>query len=158
MRLKLFIPIVLLSLIPCIAQTPAPPLLPNPTLTPGDIIPGVTAAQVSKPGYAGSVRDVPESEKEAVYKEYQIGAHPAGAYEIDHLISLELGGSNSIKNLWPESYTTQPWNAHVKDKLENRLHKLVATGKLSLATAQHDISTNWIQAYTKYFGGPPTGK
>ena len=22
--------------------------------------------------------------------------------EVDHLISLELGGSNSIKNLWPD--------------------------------------------------------
>jgi 5-methylcytosine-specific restriction endonuclease McrA len=29
--------------------------------------------------------------------------HPPGAYEIDHLISISLGGSNDIKNLWPQT-------------------------------------------------------
>ena len=70
---------------------------------------------------------------------------------MDHLISLELGGSNSIKNLWPQSYETQPWNAHVKDALENELHDEVCSGRLDLATAQHDIATDWIAAYKKYF-------
>jgi hypothetical protein len=39
----------------------------------------------------------------------------------------------------------------VKDALEDRLHELVCENKLSLATAQHDISSNWILAYRKYF-------
>ena len=77
--------------------------------------------------------------------------HKPGDYEVDHLISLELGGSNSIKNLWPQSYLTQPWNAHVKDALENELHDEVCSGKVDLATAQHDIATDWIAAYKKYF-------
>jgi hypothetical protein len=67
------------------------------------------------------------------------------------LISLELGGSNSIKNLWPQSYRTKPWNARVKDRLENRLHELVCSGQLDLATAQRDIATDWISTYKKYF-------
>ncbi len=54
-------------------------------------------------------------------------------------------------NLWPQSYQTQPWNAHVKDALENELHRLVCSGQLDLKTAQHDISTDWIAAYKKYF-------
>ena len=70
---------------------------------------------------------------------------------MDHLISLELGGSNSIRNLWPESRRTQPWNAWVKDALENKLHRMVCTGQLDLKVAQHDIATNWIAAYKKYF-------
>ena len=49
---------------------------------------------------------------------------------VTRLISLELGGSNSIRNLWPESYRTEPWNARTKDTLENRLHELVCSGKL----------------------------
>jgi hypothetical protein len=28
---------------------------------------------------------------------------PRGAYEVDHLIPLELGGDNVIANLWPEA-------------------------------------------------------
>jgi hypothetical protein len=41
---------------------------------------------------------------------------------VDHLIPLELGGSNDIANLWPQSYVTV-WNAHMKDRLENRLNR-----------------------------------
>ena len=61
------------------------------------------------------------------------------------------GGSNAVKNLWPQSFQTQPWNAHVKDQLENRLHRLVCVEKVDLNTAQHDIATDWIAAYRKYF-------
>jgi hypothetical protein len=28
---------------------------------------------------------------------------PRGAFEVDHLIPLELGGDNLIANLWPEA-------------------------------------------------------
>ncbi len=127
------------------------PLLPDPRLTPGATL-DVTVRDISVPGYTRKVRDVPVEVKRQVYDEYGIAHHPPGQYEVDHLISLELGGSNSIKNLWPQSYVTHPWNAHVKDDLENRLHDLVVSGQVPLATAQHDISTNWIAAYKKYMG------
>ena len=74
---------------------------------------------------------------------------------MDHLIPLSLGGSNSIPNLWPQSYHTTPWNAHVKDVLEVRLHNLVCNGKVDLQTAQHEIATNWIKAYQKYIAESP---
>jgi hypothetical protein len=56
-----------------------------------------------------------------------------------------------IHNLWPEPYSSSPWNAHVKDALEEHLHQMVCAGKLDLSTAQRDIATDWIAAYKKYF-------
>jgi hypothetical protein len=121
---------------------------PDPHLTPGAVLP-VTAADLV-PGYAGRVRNVPASEKRMVYEEYGITSHHAGEYEIDHLISLELGGSNDITNLWPENYTGT-WNAHLKDRLENELHRRVVTGQMTLHDAQHAIATDWIATYCRVF-------
>ncbi len=125
---------------------------PNPSLTPGDTL-DVTKADICVSGYSSKVRNVTDSVKNQVYQEYGITSHAPGAYEVDHLISLELGGSNSIKNLWPESYSGN-WNAHIKDKLENKLHSLVCAGSLDLKTAQQAISTDWIAAYMQYIGQP----
>jgi len=74
-----------------------------------------------------------------------------GAYEVDHLISLELGGSNDITNLWPEAYAGA-WGARSKDALENRMHRLVCAGQLDLAQAQREIATDWVEAYRRYVG------
>jgi hypothetical protein len=125
---------------------------PDSTLTPGDALP-VTAEQVCKPGYSKSVRYVRGETKDRVFRRY--GIEPQrGKYEIDHLIPLGLGGSNDIKNLWPESHESQPWNADVKDKLERRLHTLVCNGKLGLEEAQQAIASDWIAAFQKYIGLP----
>jgi hypothetical protein len=45
---------------------------------------------------------------------------------------------------------TGPWNAHIKDKLGNKLYDDVCAGQLDLKTAQHDIATDWIAVYKKY--------
>jgi len=76
--------------------------LEDKACTPGDIMnPPVTSDQVCTPGYSSSVRSVSTSEKDQVYAEYGIASHVTGEYEVDHLVSLELGGSNDISNLWP---------------------------------------------------------
>ncbi len=107
------------------------------------------------PGYTKKVRNVPAEMKREVYEEYGITSHGPGDYEVDHLIPLELGGSNSIKNLWPESHRTSPWNAQVKDRLESKLHELVCSGQLDLKTAQQAIASNWIEAYKLYVSPNP---
>ena len=66
-------------------------------------------------------------------------------------IAPELGGSDDIRNFWPQPYSAAVWNSHVKDALEDRLHDLVCSGQLSLRAAQRDISTDWVAAYKKYF-------
>jgi hypothetical protein len=86
-----------------------------------------------------------------VFEEYGVTPPEPDAYEVDYLITPELGGATDIRNLWPEPYQDTVWNAHVKDQLEDRLHRMVCRGDLDLATAQRDISTDWIAAYRKYF-------
>lgn len=118
--------------------------LPDASCTTGAVFANATVAQVCKPGYASSVRDVPQAEKDKVFAEYGVAKHPPGSYEIDHLISLEIGGSNDITNLWPQSYTG-PYNAHMKDQIEDYLHAQVCSGKMALVSAQTSIATNWKQ-------------
>ena len=53
------------------------------------------------------------------------------------------------------SHRTSPWNAQVKDRLEDKLHELVCIGQLDLKTAQKAIASNWIEAYKKYVSPNP---
>ncbi len=113
--------------------------------TPGAIF-AVTEKQICKPGYSKSVRNVPKKTKNQVFAEYGIARHVTGEYEVDHLISLELGGSNDIANLWPEAAMPKP-GFHEKDKVENYLHRQVCKGLMTLKKAQEIISTDWLQVY-----------
>jgi hypothetical protein len=140
------------SPVAAIVQDPGSALIrPDPKLTPGDTL-DVTKTEVCVPGYSKKIRDVPEEVKREVYERYAIKSHEPGDNEVDHLISLSLGGSNSIKNLWPESRRTERWNANVKEQLADRLHKLVCDGKVDLKTAQTDMASDWVKAYMKYVG------
>ncbi len=123
---------------------------PNRRLTPGATRP-VRAEDVCAGEYHNEARFVPVSIQREVFAEYGMASAQAKDYELDYLITPELGGSDDIRNLWPEPYLSTVWNAHVKDALEDRLHELVCEGKIDLPTAQHDIATDWISAYKKYF-------
>lgn len=118
--------------------------LPDPACTPGAVFADVTPAQVCTPGYSQSVRDVTTEERDQVYAEYGIQTHRAGQYEVDHLISLELGGSNDIANLWPEAAVPTP-GFHQKDRFENYLHEQMCNGTISLQDAQRQIAQNWLR-------------
>ena len=128
--------------------------LPDPTLTPGAVQPGMAASNLCPVAHTPTLRNVTQAKKKAVYAEYGMIPHqgecaPAGC-EVDHLISLEIGGSNDIHNLWPEPYGGTRWNAHVKDAYENFLHAQVCAGTITLGDAQKEISTNWIVGYMSH--------
>lgn len=123
---------------------------PDMRLTPGAVVP-VTKNAVCGTEAAKAAPVVPVSLKRKVFEAYGVTPPRPDAYEVDYLITPELGGATDIRNLWPEPYGNTLWNAHVKDQLEDRLHEMVCRGNLDLATAQHDISTDWIAAYRKYF-------
>jgi hypothetical protein len=122
--------------------------LPDSACSPGAIFADATTDQICQPGYSKGVRNVPESEKNQVYAEYGIESHTTGEYEVDHLISLELGGSNDIANLWPEPAEPRP-GFHEKDKVENYMHDQVCSGAMSLHDAQVQIATDWLAVYSQ---------
>ena len=140
------------------------PILPDASLTPGDVT-NVPIQVLCQHGYTKIVRSVPERVKQQVFIRY-FGRVPdkTGNYEVDHLISLELGGSNSISNLWPQTYISVPWNAHAKDKLENYLARRVreelrtntiASAQQLLHHFQLEISENWITCFKNHIGLEP---
>jgi len=124
-------------------------IVPDPSLTPGEAT-LTSKSEVCQANEQTERRRVPESLKQAVFAEYGMKDKPQDAYEVDFLITPELGGSASIRNLWPQPYFSRAWNAHVKDALEERLHTLVCSGNLDLSTAQREIAANWVDAYKKY--------
>lgn len=126
------------------------PILPDPAMTPGAVDPAATVEVVCVPGYSKAARHVTAATKRRVYAAYGINPKRGGPYEVDHLISLALGGSNDPANLWPQSYVTTPWNARRKDALESRLHKMVCSGRVSLREAQEAIAGDWVAAYRVY--------
>jgi hypothetical protein len=130
------------------------PIRPDPQLTPGAVL-TTDPATICVPGYAKTVRHTSGKLKAQVYRAYRIDKN-AGHFEVDHLISLELGGADVAANLWPESYDTMPWNAHLKDRLEHRLNALVCTRKLSLEEAQRAIAEDWIAAYQRFVSPEPS--
>lgn len=120
--------------------------LPDPECTPGAVFPNVSKEDVCVSGYSSSVRSVSAKTKEIVYAEYGVDTHLPGEYEVDHLVSLELGGSNEVSNLWPEIADPRP-GYHEKDKVENLLHKKVCDGSISLSEAQRIIAQDWLSFY-----------
>lgn len=119
--------------------------MPDKECTPGSIIETATKEQVCTPGYSRSVRNVSVETKKEVYEEYGIYQRKSGEYQVDHLISLSLGGSNDISNLWPEPKSPKPGYLE-KDKVEYYLYQKLCSGRISLSQAQYLI-LHWKEIY-----------
>ena len=131
--------------------------LPNPHLTPGAVDSRLIADPSGRPHMVDRVeanlcandfrtgpwRKVSQSEKVKACRAYGIMTGcPGKNFELDHLISLEIGGSDAITNLWPQPIA----EARIKDhQTEDPLPKLVCAGKISLKDAQTCISTDWVK-------------
>jgi anti-sigma factor RsiW len=126
-----------------------PGALPIPALTPGATW-NVGLAELCAPD-TRERRQIPAAIQEKVLREYRMSEVPAGEYELDYLITPELGGAPDARNLWPQRYTAGVWNARVKDELERLLPRLVCDGRVDLQAAQRDIAHDWIAAYKKHF-------
>jgi hypothetical protein len=138
--------------------------LPNLRLTPG-VSTGMSVREICATLWGRDVRHVTPDMESEVFRRYGLtgnndrsdGCGPdmdGRHHEVDHLISREIGGADDVNNLWPQCYSGQ-WSAVVKDRLENRLHKEVCAGRLTLDEAQKMIRADWISAYKRFFGNSP---
>lgn len=112
--------------------------LPDPSCTPGAIDPTATLAIVCGTS-TETRRHVTVATKRAVLAEYGVAWADRATVEVDHEIPIELGGSNSISNLWPQPIAM----ARVKDVQENAAHRLVCSGKATLEDEQKRFLTDW---------------
>lgn len=157
-----------------------PGMYPDPDLTPGETNPKVTQDNIRKNicnvhWSTDSLRDKEstETEKERTYDAYGI-RHPKNnkgadqVCELDHLISLENGGSDGIKNMWPQCgpngalLTRRYWK--MKDRVENYVHNGICRDipnakrssgpippkTLSLKRAQEILRGDWYACYQKF--------
>jgi hypothetical protein len=124
--------------------------IPNAQLTPGATR-NTSKDDICSGRHAEGFYPIPATLAYRVFEKYRIENPGHRSYEVDYLITPALGGADDIRNLWPQPYASGEWNAHVKDALEDHLHRQVCSGNVELETAQRDISLNWIAAYRKYF-------
>jgi hypothetical protein len=116
-------------------------LLPNPKLTPGRI------AQSDKERGGVSV----EMEQK-VFARYRLPWSRRPAYKIDHLIPVELGGADTIDNLWPQRLKARPYGPDRKELLAEVLLQRIARKQITLEQAQEQIRTDWIDAFIDHLG------
>lgn len=161
--------VLLLWAAPALAQ--APPLRPDPGLTPGAVDDSMSPAQICRTQWGKDARHVTAAMKRQVMAAYKMTPRrcPSGKIEIDHACSRELGCRDDVRNLWPQCYEkpvkgktpseVPEWGAHKKDRLENEMHKEVCTAPASqqasvLARNRKDILEDWIGAYIHRWGYP----
>jgi hypothetical protein len=134
--------------------------LPNLALTPGAVH-DIPLSQICNTKWGKDPRAVSAKMKSQAYASYGLKPHegvcslsPRGC-EVDHLISRELAGADVIENLWVQPYGGL-YNAALKDRLENKLHKLVCAAKptITVEEAQEILRVDWTVGYRKYFGEP----
>jgi hypothetical protein len=140
-----------------------PALMPDPAVTKGALR-LTSKAKICAIKWGKDERHVTQKMKDDAYAQYgtapgkgvctlrthtgKNGQRVTEGCEVDHLISRDLGGADTLENLWPQPYTQHP-GAHEKDWLETELNKELCAGKITLADAQTEIKTDWYAAYLK---------
>jgi hypothetical protein len=129
----LFTPLLASVLLHCYANG----ALPDRQCTPGAV--ATTDLRVICQTSTESRRHVTEATKRAVLAEYGVAWEDRRTVEIDHLVPLALGGSNSRENLWPQPIE----DAEQKDRVENKVHRDVCAGRVSVEAAQRRFMEDW---------------
>jgi hypothetical protein len=135
-------------------KTPTGPVSrPDPRLTPGVVAltdpRAVCKVSKHEPRISPTHPLIPVSEQLAVFQAYRITPNASKHYSLDFLVPLQLGGSTSIKNVWPIS-TTKGVGFNQKQLLNVRMHILVCHGEMPLAEAQRMMAEDWVALWVRY--------
>ncbi len=133
---------------------------PDPSCTPGAFNPTITLDVLKNAAFrTGCVRDCSTSatQKSKTYDAYKI-PHPTNnsgesqTCELDHVVPLEIGGADTLDNIWPQCGPTNVALAKryfkQKDLVENYLANMVrtqVTDPRQLANLQKLIAEDWTQ-------------
>ena len=154
----------------CVPQKRNGFLVPDPDCTPGAVNPSLTVAVLNDPRFrTDCVRDKATSEekKKNTYDWYHqnkpaINKGKNQVCELDHLISLELGGADTLDNIWPQCGPARTVLKNrffkQKDTVENYLAWLVLNDRIDLVDAQKGIVADWTQFLAKAKVACPGGK
>jgi hypothetical protein len=137
---KLFLAIALSSFFGMSAG-PQNALIPNAKLTPGR----VAASEKDRQGVTIAM-------EQKVFRRYHLPWERRAEFKIDHLIPLELGGADTIDNLWPQSLRAKPYGPDRKELLAEVLLTKIARKQMTLAQAQEEIRRDWIDAFVDHVG------
>ena len=121
----------------------------SPECTPGSVYEEATVEIICVPGYSKTVRHTTSAMKREVYEKYNIPVKDRKLHVLDHLISLQLGGRDSIDNLFPQRKEPSP-HSRDKDRVENFLKRSVCKGEMTLGEAQEMIREDWLDVYQDY--------
>jgi hypothetical protein len=121
--------------------------IPDPKCTPGAFNPTVTVARFGARGFTTKcVRDCLTNgkQKAATYKSYRISQNPS--CELDHLVPLEMGGADSLDNIWPQCGQAPDGRNYkdIKDQVEQYLAIQVVLG-MDIDQARSGVATDWSQ-------------
>jgi hypothetical protein len=131
--------------------------IPDPNCSPGAINPTLTLKVLKTKGFTTKcVREQATSkkQKEATYKWYGIpkpknNSGKTQTCELDHIISLQLGGADTLENLWPQcgpsGVALSKRHFKLKDDVENYLARQIKAGNINLEDAQKGIAEDWTQ-------------
>lgn len=98
-----------------------------------------TAAQICTPGFSRRRRHVTYATRDKVYNRDGYPRHHRQGLVIDHLEPLEIGGTNSMSNLFAQPRT----EAHRKDDDENAAREYVCSGRMTPQQARIWIWNRW---------------
>jgi hypothetical protein len=138
---KLFLAILALSLAVAANVRPQDLLVPNPKLTPGR----VARTEKERGGVTLKL-------EQKVFARYRLPWTRRAEFKIDHLIPVELGGADTLDNLWPQSLRAKPYGGDRKELLTEVFLEKIRTGRMTLGQTQEEIRKDWIDAFIDHVG------
>jgi hypothetical protein len=141
LNIRITVTALLIALSPASLVRAGDDMLPDPKLTPGKV--------------ARNAKDrsgITEETERKVFARYRIPWRRRLEFKIDHLVPLELGGADTIDNLWPQNLRIKPYNAQRKELLTERLLAGIASGEMTLEQAQEEIRADWISCFVDRLG------